>query len=132
MKANVKLLRKRRVFTEDFKKSIVKDFESGNYSVGQLARLHQIQGVVLYRWIHKYSNFNEKGSRIVEMKDSSSEKLKALERKVKELEAIVGQKQIKIDFLEKMMDIAKEELDIDIKKNYSTPPSAGLKHTKKK
>lgn len=132
MKANVKMLRKRRVFTEDFKKSIVKDFESGNYSVGQLARLHQIQGVVLYRWIHKYSNFNEKGSRIVEMKDSSSEKLKALERKVKELEAIVGQKQIKIDFLEKMMDIAKEELDIDIKKNYSTPPSAGLKNTKKK
>ena len=55
-----------------------------------------------------------------------------LEQKVKELELAVGQKQIKIDYLEKMIDIAKEELDIDIKKNFSTPQSIGSGIIKKK
>ena len=59
-------------------------------------------------------------------------KVNDLEKRVKELERIVGQKQIKIDFLEKMMDIAKDELDIDIKKKFDTPPSTGLGKTNKK
>jgi len=66
------------------------------------------------------------------MKQSSSLKLKQLAEKVKELERIVGQKQIKIDYLEKMIDIAKEDLDIDIKKNFNTPQSIGSESTKKK
>lgn len=132
MKANVKTLRKQRRFSEDFKKSLVKEYESGRFSVAQLSMLHAIQDAILYRWIHKYSTFNEKGSRIVEMKDSSHKKVKELEQKVKELERMVGQKQIMIDYLEKMMDVAKEELQVDIKKNFSTPPSGGLGNTRKK
>ncbi len=56
----------------------------------------------------------------MEHKRSSSSKVKELENRIKELESIVGRKQIKIDFLETMMDVAKEELDIDIRKKYST------------
>jgi hypothetical protein len=66
------------------------------------------------------------------MKESSIDKLKQLELKVKELEQIVGQKQIKIDYLEKMIDIAKDDLNIDIKKNYNTPQSTGSETIKKK
>jgi len=121
MKANLKLIKKQRKFTEVFKKSIVKDFESGKLSVPQLERLHSISNSLIYKWIYKFSTFNEKGYRVVDMKQSSINKLKELEQKVKELEQAVGQKQIKIDYLEKMIDIAKEELDIDIKKNFNTP-----------
>lgn len=132
MKANIKLIRKSRKFSEEFKKSIVNDFESGKFSVLQLERLHKINYQVIYRWIYKYSNFNEKGARIVEMKDSSAQKLKALEKKIKELERTVGQKQIMIDYLETMMEVAKDELNIDIKKNFNTPQSSGSGTTKKK
>lgn len=132
MKANIKLIRKSRKFSEEFKKSIVNDFESGKFSVLQLERLHKIHCQVIYRWIYKYSNFNEKGARIVEMKDSSTQKLKALEKKIKELERTVGQKQIMIDYLEMMMEVAKDELNIDIKKNFNTPQSSGSGTTKKK
>lgn len=132
MKANIKLIRKSRKFSEEFKKSIVNDFESGKFSVLQLERLHKINYQVIYRWIYKYSNFNEKGARIVEMKDSSTQKLKALEKKIKELERTVGQKQIMIDYLETMMEVAKDELNIDIKKNFNTPQSSGSGTTKKK
>ena len=80
---------------------------------------------------YKFSTFNEKAFRVVEMKESSITKLSELEKKVKELEQIVGQKQIKIDYLEKMIDIAKDELNVDIKKNFNTSQSTGSAQTKK-
>ncbi|HSO88299.1 MAG TPA: hypothetical protein VLQ91_17225 [Draconibacterium sp.] len=73
-----------------------------------------------------------KSVKVVEMKDSATRKLKELETRIKELEQIVGQKQIKIDFLEKMIDLAREELDIDIKKNSNTQQSGGFGKTSKK
>ncbi|MBA6153417.1 transposase [Gelidibacter maritimus] len=132
MKANIKLLKKQRIYSDEFKLQIVKDFESGEFSVTQLEKLHNISNVSIYKWIHKFSTFNEKGSRIVEMKNSSTQKMKEQQARIKELEAIVGRKQIKIDYLEKMIDIAKDDLNIDIKKNFSTPQSTGSGHIKKK
>ncbi len=124
MKANLRKIQNSRRYSEQFKKHIVKDFEQGT-SVLTLCRLHNLNENTIYRWIYKYTD-NEKSSHIVEMKHSSSEKVKQLEARIKELEQVVGQKQIKLDYLEKMIELAKEELDIDIKKNYNTSPSTGL------
>ncbi len=132
MKANLKQVKKHRLFSEEFKKELVGLYESGQFSVLQLQKLYGIHNAMIYNWIYKYSTFNEKGVRVVEMKDSSTQKLKELEQRLKELEQIIGQKQIKIDYLEKMIDIAKEELEIDIKKNFSTPQSSGSEKTGKK
>ena len=132
MKANLKQLQKRRRFAEEFKRTIVKEFEGGQFSVKQLSDLHGLSRGAIYQWIYKFSAFNEKGFRIVEMKDGSQDKIRHLKEKIQELERMVGQKQIQIDYLEKMIDIAKSDLDIDIKKNYSTPPSGGSKKTGKK
>ena len=132
MNISIRKLKSKRRYTEEFKRRVVNEFESGRYSVLQLSRLYGIPGSGIYLWIYKYSNFNEKGVRIVEMKDSSAAKLKALEQKLSEMERLIGQKQIKIDYLEKMIDIARTELDIDIKKNYGTPPSGGSGKTAQK
>lgn len=132
MRANIRLINKHRHYSKEFKESLVKEFESGQLSVPQLGKLHNISSTIIYRWVYKFSTFNEKGFRVIEMKSSSLTKLKELEQKVKELERAVGQKQIKIDYLEKMIDIAKEELNIDIKKNFNTLQSIGSETTKKK
>lgn len=131
MKANLKQLKKSRIYSEEFKRELVKDFESGRFSVLQLSKLHGVGYVSIYNWIHKFSTFNEKGIRIVEMKNSSSEKLKQLETRVKELEGIIGRKQINIDYLERVIAIANDDLKIDIKKNSNTLQSTGLGNTKK-
>ncbi|XOV66602.1 MAG: transposase [Fluviicola sp.] len=123
MKANKKLIQKQRRYSEEFKRKLVEEFESGKFSVPQMERIYGIGNPTLYKWIYQYSTVNVKGYRVVEMKDSSSKKVADLEARVKELEGIIGKKQIKIDYLETMIDVAKEELDIDIKKNYSTPQS---------
>lgn len=131
MRANVKQIRKHRVYSEDFKKEIVSLFESGKFSVYQLEKLYKINNNSIYKWIYKFSTFNEKGIRVVEMKQSSANKLKELEQKVQDLERALGQKQIKIDYLEKMIEIAKEEFAIDIKKKPGTPRSTGFDLTNK-
>ncbi len=132
MSKNVRLLKSPRKFTEDFKRQVVKEYEQGSMSALQLSKLYGVANTQIYNWIYKFSIFNEKGSRIVEMKDSQSAKFKEMEQRIKDLEQNVGQKQIMIEYLEKMIDIAKEELNIDIKKNYVTPQSIGSKKTSKK
>ena len=132
MRTNLKKIRKHLRYSEDFKKELVSLFEKGTYSVLQLERLYGVTNASIYRWIYKYSTFNEKGIRVVEMKKSSSLKLKELTNKVKELEQIVGQKQIKIDFLEKMIEIAESEFSIAIKKKSNTSQSIGLEKTEQK
>ena len=130
MKANIKKIRHRRHFTEDFKRHLVKEYERGQHGVLELGKLYQVNFQQIYTWIYKYSNFNQKSIQVVEMKQSSAQKIKELEAKVKELERAVGQKQLMIDYLEKMVDIAKDELGIDIKKNSDTPQSTGSSKTK--
>ncbi len=132
MRTQGKIISTHRVYSQEFKREIVEAFESGKYSVCQLARLYGMLPQNVYRWVYKFSNFNKKGVRIVEMKSSQTDKLKALEQKVKELEQSVGQKQIMIDYLEKMMEIAKRDLHIDIKKNYGIQQSTGSVKTKQK
>ena len=125
------MLRKNRVYEENFKRTLVEEFESGKFSVTQLSRSHNIHRSLLYQWIYRYSTVNEKGYRIVESSESSSQKVKELEKKIKELERIVGQKQILADYYKKMIDLAEEQLGIDIKKNSNTPPSGGSESTDK-
>ena len=132
MNANLNQIRKQRKYSEEFKKNIVDSFEKGEFSILQLEKLYGIRNALIYNWVYKFSSFNEKGCRIVEMESSNQNKLKELVNKVKELEQIVGQKQIAIDYLEKMIELAKTDLNIDIKKNYSLPPLVGSDLTKKK
>ena len=126
-----KRINRRRSFSEDFKLRIVELYESGQGSVSELEKEYGLSGAVIYRWIYKYSNYNKKSIQVVEMKDSQQSKIKELERKVKELEQAVGRKQMNIDYLEKMIDLAKEHYEIDIKKNFGTPPSGGSNPTEK-
>ena len=62
--------------------------------------------------------------------DSEAYKSKELEKRVKELEAALGRKQLEVDFLNRLIEQGKEELGVDLKKKSFTPPSDGSKETK--
>ena len=67
----------------------------------------------------------KKGLKQVVEAKSDTRKLLLLKEQIKELERTIGQKQIKIDFLEKMIELSEEEYNIDIKKKATMPPLAG-------
>jgi transposase-like protein len=129
---NGKQVRHLRRFSEDFKLKIVKEYESGKHSVLELAKIYDISNPLIYRWIYKYSTYNSKSIQVVEIKDSQLQRIKDLEAQVKNLEQAVGQKQMNIDYLEKMIELAETDLNIDIKKNSNTPQSGGSKRISKK
>ena len=131
MLKNGKRIRRQRKFSEDFKLKIVKEYESGEFSVAEMAKIYDISYQTIYRWIYKYSKYNKQSIQVVEMKDSQAHKMKQMEARIKELERTVGQKQMNIDYLEKMIDLAKENFDIDIKKNSKTLHCGGSKNIKK-
>ena len=124
--------RTKRAFSEEFKKIRVHDYESGKFTVSELGRLFGIKPQTIYRWIYKYSAYNKKNVKIVEMNESSTKKLKDMELRIRELEQIIGQKQLKIDLLEKMIELAHQEYNIDIKKNSGTSQSGGFGKTSTK
>ena len=128
---NGKRLNPRRIYSEDFKLKIVKLYESGKHTVRELEKIYDISNPTIYKWIYKYSTYNKKSIKVVEFKDSQMDKIKRLEKKIAELEQALGKKQMNIDYLEKMIELAKEQYDIDIKKNSNTPQSGGSKTTKK-
>lgn len=59
------------------------------------------------------------------MSKSTDQKLKDLHQTIAELERALGQKQIKVDFLEKMIALAEAEYDLDLKKSSFTKPLNG-------
>ena len=117
-----KKISKRRKFSVELKKFIVSEYESGRFTVLELSKLHDISFQLIYRWIYKYSSFNKPNTVVVEMKESSIRKLKAYEKRIKELEQIVGQKQLKIDYLEKIIDLSNEHYKTDLKKSSNIQP----------
>jgi transposase-like protein len=125
-------LRNVKRYSEEFKRALVNEYESGKFSVMELSRLYQVSFQGLYSWIYRYSTYNKKKVTIVEMSESSTKKLKDMELRIKELERIVGQKQIKIDYLEKMIELASEQYQVDIKKNFNTPQSSVSGPTEKR
>jgi hypothetical protein len=61
---------------------------------------------------------------VVEAK-SDTRKIQLLEDRIKELERIIGQKQLLIDFQDKMIEIAESTYEVDIKKKLGSKVSAG-------
>ena len=75
----------------------------------------------IYKWIHLYSR-EEKPTRTIVESKSDTAKILALQKRIAELERLVGQKQVQIEFQEKMIEIAEETYKVDIKKKLGGKP----------
>lgn len=125
-------LHERRYFSEAFKKEKVDEILSKKTTVKELSLIYEINPWVIYRWLHKYSKIKLSGVKIHYEMETEEQKTLFFKDKVAELERIVGMKQIEIDFLNKLIEIASSELNVDIKKNFSTFQSNGSEITRKK
>ncbi|MFN8165880.1 MAG: hypothetical protein U0X76_07995 [Bacteroidia bacterium] len=62
--------------------------------------------------------------------NSEAYKSRELEKKIKELEAIIGRKQMEIDLLNRIIDFGNTEYKTDLKKNLSKNRSNGSDSSK--
>ena len=123
-------LRAKRIFSESIKKQAVKDIESGKCTVAQVSNELLVSQNSVYVWINRYSRYLRSNKTLIVEDKSESYRSKELERKVKELEAALGRKQMEIDFMKKMMEIAEDKYGVDFKKKSPKIPSSGSGSTK--
>jgi len=120
-----------RYFSEDFKKKKVRELERKITSIPDICRTYSVSRTSVYRWIYKYSVMAKKQVKQVVEAKSDTQRIKALEARIKELERIVGQKQLLLEFQDKMIEIAEADYGVDIKKKVGSKLSSGTTSTGK-
>ena len=81
--------------------------------------------------MEKYSKGYKKGVRLVVEAESDTKRIIDLQNKIAQLERIVGQKQVLLDFQAKMIDLAEQTYGVDIKKKFDSTPSSTTVKTEK-
>jgi transposase-like protein len=117
--------RRKRYFSEDFKRRRVDELDHKLTTVADICKAYEVSDTAVYKWIYTYSRMRKKTERQVVESDSESVRFNKLQERVKELERIIGQKQILIDFQDKVIELAEEEYNVDIKKKFGEEPLAG-------
>lgn len=124
--------RTRRIFSEALKKKIVKDIIQGKVNVSGVMHEYLVSHASVYNWLQKFSGHLHPSSTLVVQMDSEQYRSKELEKKVLELEAALGRKQLENDYLNKLIELTDQDLGIDIKKNIGSKLSTGSGKTKPK
>jgi len=99
--------------------------------ISDVCTTYQVSRTSVYRWIYKYSAMAKKQHKQVVEPKSDTLKITALEERIKELERVVGQKQIMIEFKDKMIELAEQRYNVDIKKKLGSRLSSGIDTTSK-
>lgn len=123
--------RRARRFSEGFKKQKVKEIEMGKLRVCDLVREYEVTSTNVHRWIRKFGLMKDKPARVIVETDSDTRELISLRQKIADLERIIGQKQLLLDFQNKLIELAEQTYGIDIKKKCSTPPCDTSGNTEK-
>ena len=123
-------VRTHRYFSEELRREIVKKIERKDLTISGASREYEVSGTSIYRWIYRYSLHLKKGIRLVMEKNSHGERIKVLQDRLAALEQAVGQKQMEIDILNKMLEFGSADVGFDIKKKFGGKFSSGTKTTK--
>ena len=105
-----------RIFSEQLKRKLVKEIETGSLCVKDVCEIYQVSHTSVYRWLNNFSKIYKRNNVIIVEEKSESKKAKFLEQKVKELERALGNKQMQVEYLEKLLELHKEATGEDLKK----------------
>ena len=115
----------RRIYSEELKHRIVKQIESGELSIAEARRMVGAPKGVIQYWLSEYGRFKPQRN-IVEviMKDDKE--------RLQELEKALADAHLKIKIYEELVELAKKEYKIDLKKSFGTEVSESSKPKGKK
>jgi transposase len=114
--------RVRRVFDLGLKLDLVHKIELGKLTVLEISKIYGVSARAVYKWLHKYSELYRNQTRVIVEGKSVSKKNQEMSARIKELERALGQKQMRVDYLEKLLEVASERLGEDIEKKIKRLP----------
>tara|TARA_R100000951_G_C2514648_1_gene141478 strand:- start:19 stop:432 length:414 start_codon:yes stop_codon:yes gene_type:complete len=123
--------RRRRTFSDEFKIRKVRELEAGQCRIVDIQREYDVSCTAIYKWVAKFGTNRERPERLIVEHKSDTVQLLELRKRLAELERIIGQKQLLVDFKDRMIELAEEHYGVDIKKKFSTAPSSTTGRTGK-
>jgi transposase-like protein len=114
-----------RNFSEEFKQQKVREVERKQTKVSEICKQYEVSATSVSRWLKKYSSNYMKGIKTIVETESDTKRLIELQAKIADLERIVGQKQLVIDFQNKVIELAEQTYGVDIKKKLQSKPFSG-------
>lgn len=119
----------RKVYTEEFQRMVAKAYYTSNKSLVKIGKEFNVKSGTVFHWVKRYqSDYLESVAVHQEISTFQSvvntapkmkkEKLspEQMEQRIKELEAQLKQEQMRSITLDKMIDVAEQELQISIRK----------------
>jgi len=105
---------------------VVREYMMGDLSMAQVAEKHNINRYQLRGWIRRFSSdLSEETPTTLILTEKESQDQELLKKQIEELTKKLTHSQMKITGLELMIDIAEEQLNIDIRKKSGTKQSNG-------
>lgn len=124
-------IKQRRIFSEAFKRQKVQLIVEKKISIKDVSELYGVHSMTVYRWLYRYSPHHSQGTIQVVQMESEEHRIKELLQEMARLERVIGQKQVQLEYLEQLIAIAGEALQIDLKKNFGLHASNGSEATPK-
>lgn len=121
--------RRLRSFSKDFKIKKIRELEQRITTVSEITKQYEVSPTSVYNWLNLYGKNYMKGTRTIVEADSDTRKILDLKSKVAELEMLIGQKQVQLEFKDKMIELAEETYGVDIKKKFSSTHLSGTGST---
>lgn len=107
--------RRRRRFSENFRKEQVKKIESGELSVEEVSRLYEIQQKNVRLWLKKYG-IKKIPEQIIISTSKDYNRVKDLEQEVAKLKQIIADQQIELIKTKSVVLLAEEKLGTSFEK----------------
>lgn len=123
--------KERRYFSEDARKAIIDEIDAG-LSIAEASRKYEVSKSAIHTWRKAYSQaYSPCLIRVVEHK-SDSQRNKQLQAELAQVYELLGKSQAKNMLLEKVIDLADQHYQADLKKSFANKPLSNLEQTQKK
>lgn len=107
--------RRRRRFSEEFRKEQVHLIESGKATITEIGKLYHVKPDSVRRWVKKYG-CTEPPKKIVISHGEEFDRIKELEQENKKLLEQIGRQQVELVYKSELVKMAEELLGKDFKK----------------
>lgn len=107
--------RRRRRFSEDFKKDQVRLIETGKVTVAEISKLYQVKQDNVRGWLKKFGK-KPLPEQIVISNGKEFDRIRELEKENRKLMELIGKQQVELVYKNELIRHAKERLGEDFEK----------------
>jgi transposase len=114
-------------YSEAFKQEIVREVESGTRSLAEVRQVYHLGSCTVQRWIKRMGKFDLLPRAIRVEKPDEKNRIKELERQIKDLKNALAETQVRYIIAESQLEVVCEQHGLDVeevKKKVKGKPSS--------